>query len=622
MEVVTKIDMIFSCLNISSFIFMLKVVFMTRIKKICALLLTMVICIIPLQVIVFAEEIPFLDAPISASGSSGGTGEVAPRGFSVKTDDGHFWLESPYNNEYFCAIYTGQLNGKKSIDISKNFELYAWIDKNPTNYSDYIVLYENGTQVFGLEFGSAARGDITDPSGQTNRWYIPIRYNNFKSGNSYEFAFLRGLTSNNNMTCVLSPDTSNPVGYLRDYTSNIDLYNYQRYDEYRYRQYKEIYSIGSDFANPTYEATNNEGSFYSMRFKFLATKPGTGGSGDTSDNTTNDPANPQSTKPNDTAAADDNKKTEKSFSVKSGTANELLIGDNIKLEITQNAISTDISINYNLFAESLQLKANSILLSKVWSFSSNDKFDVLKPFTLSYKIDRNAIPNEYFLSVGRYEPESKRWKMLGGIMDDNTFSCSINQLGIYAMFAVYDNSTKVTDISNHWAYEGIRGIIRNDVTLSLTDGSKFTPDKLITRAEFAQVIAQAFELQTTVPIHFKDVMPDNKYFAWVSAVANAGIMVGQAEGYFGADGFISRQDVAVIIQRVLTEKKINLKKVRANTIFNDEDEIADYAIDSVKNLYAYAVFNGVGNGFFDPKGNITRGQAASIVYRIIQLSKL
>ena len=55
--------------------------------------------------------------------------------------------------------------------------------------------------------------------------------------------------------------------------------------------------------------------------------------------------------------------------------------------------------------------------------------------------------------------------------------------------------------------------------------------------------------------------------------------------------------------------------------FADENEISDYARNSIAILCGLKVMNGMGDGRFAPKETATRAQAAKVIYEIAKLIK-
>ena len=89
--------------------------------------------------------------------------------------------------------------------------------------------------------------------------------------------------------------------------------------------------------------------------------------------------------------------------------------------------------------------------------------------------------------------------------------------------------------------------------------------------------------------------------------------MGTGNSKFGAGQYLKREDVAVILNRC-----INVEKQRDESfLFADDNDISDYAKESVYNLYANGVINGMGDSIFAPQETCTRAMAAKLIYSSI-----
>jgi len=173
-----------------------------------------------------------------------------------------------------------------------------------------------------------------------------------------------------------------------------------------------------------------------------------------------------------------------------------------------------------------------------------------------------------------------------------------------------------SDVSkNHWAYEAIEELAQKGILNGKGDG-KFVPDAGVTREEFVKIIAVAFNLTADSEITFADVEADRWSADYIAAAAHHGIVTGDGENFNPAQ-VITRQDMAVIIHRVFEHLGL---EVSGETIsFNDNTEISEYAKEAVEALTAAGIINGMGDGTFAPKTNVTRAQSAKVVYGLLQL---
>ncbi len=163
-----------------------------------------------------------------------------------------------------------------------------------------------------------------------------------------------------------------------------------------------------------------------------------------------------------------------------------------------------------------------------------------------------------------------------------------------------------------WGKEAIEYLAKEGI-ISGDDKGNFNPDNDITREQFAKIAALAFDIEEYVGANFGDVDLNAWYAPFVSALAKSGAMQGTPDGNFGIGMSITRQDVAVVIARLLGKGNESYNGEK----FEDYELIADYARDSVMILSDMGILNGKDGNMFDPLSPITRREAAMIIFRLI-----
>ena len=88
------------------------------------------------------------------------------------------------------------------------------------------------------------------------------------------------------------------------------------------------------------------------------------------------------------------------------------------------------------------------------------------------------------------------------------------------------------------------------ITTGDLDGN-FGPTDLVTRGQFASMLARALSLDPVDGQRFTDVRPDNVHAANINAVAAAGITTGVTDTTFEPDQFIRRDQLASMLIRGL-----------------------------------------------------------------------
>ena len=177
-----------------------------------------------------------------------------------------------------------------------------------------------------------------------------------------------------------------------------------------------------------------------------------------------------------------------------------------------------------------------------------------------------------------------------------------------------------TDLpQEHWANEAVMFLSKqNPPVISGYENGAFYPDRRITRAEFVKLVINAFKFDTqTAECTYKDVEANSWYYKYIAAAEKAGVVTGNEDGAFNPDKEISRQDMAVMLHRVLEIKLISLNAIKEPQ-FPDKDTVSVYAQKAVETLGAAGVINGTDGGKLNPFASATRAQAAKMIYEILK----
>ncbi|WP_171056504.1 discoidin domain-containing protein [Paenibacillus sinopodophylli] len=169
------------------------------------------------------------------------------------------------------------------------------------------------------------------------------------------------------------------------------------------------------------------------------------------------------------------------------------------------------------------------------------------------------------------------------------------------------------DIAGHWAEANILEAEKKGIITGYTDGS-FRPDRTVTRAEFAVMLAKALKLQNEESVlSFKDADRIGKWAR--TAVAQAvslGLIQGDKNGNFRPDAAITRSEMAVMLARAL-----NLASETGSTGFADDRDIPDWAVGAAAELKKLGIMQGKGgNGFF-PNNVATRAETVTVLLRML-----
>lgn len=161
-----------------------------------------------------------------------------------------------------------------------------------------------------------------------------------------------------------------------------------------------------------------------------------------------------------------------------------------------------------------------------------------------------------------------------------------------------------TDIGGHWAARQIEAWSNYGV-ISGYDG-KFSPDRSITRGEFAVVLNRLMAYQKTGENIFTD-LPDKFYTDSILKLNKAGVMQGY-DGKISPEASLTREEAAVMICRTL-----GIAQEESMTrSFADENKVSSWAKPYVNALVNAKLLNGA-DGKLNPKNTITRAEVVTIL---------
>jgi uncharacterized repeat protein (TIGR02543 family) len=165
------------------------------------------------------------------------------------------------------------------------------------------------------------------------------------------------------------------------------------------------------------------------------------------------------------------------------------------------------------------------------------------------------------------------------------------------------------DIGGHWAENAITRSGASGLSTGYGDGW-FSPDKPVTRAEFAQFI---YAVAGFAPVSggppFTDVPESDWHYTALSALKDAYILqgLGRPDGSFEPDEPITRAEMAVMLGNLAQVKRITQVSAVSAQAFADFNEIGVYA-ESVERAVNAGFLNaeGVGGGRFAPLAYVGR----------------
>ena len=184
------------------------------------------------------------------------------------------------------------------------------------------------------------------------------------------------------------------------------------------------------------------------------------------------------------------------------------------------------------------------------------------------------------------------------------------------------SSTPFLDIRTHWAKSAIESAVAKGLFAG-TSPTTFHPDQAMNRAMLVTVLYR-MEKEPTAEgdgKRFADV-PAGAYYAKAVAWASAkGIVAGYSDTQFGPEDTITREQLAVILNRYTTYKGYNTSKSADLAAFQDADQISEWARVPVQWANAMKLLNGRTSTTLAPKGSATRAEVAKILVTFLDTVK-
>ena len=184
------------------------------------------------------------------------------------------------------------------------------------------------------------------------------------------------------------------------------------------------------------------------------------------------------------------------------------------------------------------------------------------------------------------------------------------------------SSTPFLDIRTHWAKSAIESAVAKGLFAG-TSPTTFHPDQAMNRAMLVTVLYR-MEKEPAAEGRgksFVDVSAGAYYAKAVAWASDKGIVAGYSETQFGPEDTITREQLAVILNRYATYKGYNTSKTADLAAFQDADQISEWARVPVQWANVMKLLNGRTSTTLAPKGSATRAEVAKILVTFLDTVK-
>ncbi|RED57539.1 S-layer homology domain-containing protein [Cohnella lupini] len=232
------------------------------------------------------------------------------------------------------------------------------------------------------------------------------------------------------------------------------------------------------------------------------------------------------------------------------------------------------------------------------------------PIKLKLKIADGA--NTQLIGI-YYIGDDGRLEYVGGELEDGYMVAEVTH---FSKYAIVEFSKKFNDVAEgNWAFQAISTLVAKHVIDGVSETS-FAPEKKVTRAEFAALLARRLGLKASIPNSFTDVKASKWYANDVTAAVEAGIVKGRTTKTFAPDDALTRQEMTVMLMKAYELLSGKTIPSGPSAGFTDKAEIGSWAISSVNAASELGFVKGRGKGNFDPQGTASRAEAAQVISKL------
>lgn len=182
--------------------------------------------------------------------------------------------------------------------------------------------------------------------------------------------------------------------------------------------------------------------------------------------------------------------------------------------------------------------------------------------------------------------------------------------------AKQENTTdKYKEVRGHWAEKEVIALSEKGIVKG--NGTSFALEDTVTRAEFITMLVRACEIEI---LPYNNAFSDVKNSDWFAQYIEAAVRVGIAGGYdglFNPQGTATREEAVKMLVGAY-EMRIGEISHQNDAEFTDGGAISEWAVPYVQKAVAKELVKGFETGEFMPRATLTRAQAMTLIYRLIQ----
>ena len=281
----------------------------------------------------------------------------------------------------------------------------------------------------------------------------------------------------------------------------------------------------------------------------------------------------------------------------------------------------DLNLSNNLI-ENIKGVENYTCLAKL-NLSNNKITDISNLKNYDFEVNKNAEEDYGDKTLTELIEQLEGFDFSGNYIDlaNEGNKSAIKVFQNKGIKFVTDNQKKpeipFTDVPKDvWYYNAVKYNFENKMILGTTD-TTFEPEKNLTRGMLVTILHRMegapYEPGTS---KFPDVQNTKEYYYVAVKWATAkNIVSGYENGNFGPNDPITREQLAVMLNKYCRYKGKYKAQVGDLSKFKDGSKVSNFAIWEMKWAVGSGVITGTGEKMLNPQGVVSRAQAAAMLHK-------
>ncbi|WP_171633844.1 S-layer homology domain-containing protein [Paenibacillus plantarum] len=199
---------------------------------------------------------------------------------------------------------------------------------------------------------------------------------------------------------------------------------------------------------------------------------------------------------------------------------------------------------------------------------------------------------------------------------DGSYMALIHRMG-NSMYGLITGSRTFADLNGHWSQKDVETMAGRLLVNGDTEG-RFRPDDAITRVEFAKLVTDALALpEKGDSMAFRDIDPSAWYSRSLLTAVSFGIIEGYDGGIFRPDAFVTREEIAVMLDRALHVTGFKYDPPAHFVQLLGMEHLNDWSKDSVHMMVGLGILTGDDRNMIHPSQSATRAEAVVMLKRLL-----